>query len=137
MENNIAATLAVFSRDGYLLLIKRKFEPFKGKWAFPGGFMDPGENLYQTAVRELKEETGIEVSTENIELLDIRSDPDRDPRGHIIDVGFFTVIEKTQDIENSNETEPEWVSINRARDMEMAFDHDKLLERVLTKINQQ
>ena len=69
-----------------ILLIKRKNEPYKDCWALPGGFMEMNETLEQCAVRELKEETGIEV--ERGEFIDILDRVDRDPRGRVISAVF-------------------------------------------------
>ena len=51
--------------DDKILLIKRNTIPFKGYWALPGGRMDPGETIEQTVVREVKEETGLDVAIVN------------------------------------------------------------------------
>ena len=55
------STALVFYPDNKILLIKRNTIPFKGYWALPGGRMDPGETVEQTIVREVKEETGLDV----------------------------------------------------------------------------
>ena len=65
-----------------VLLVKRKNEPFAGKWALPGGFIDMAETLEETARRELQEETGITVK--RLEQLHTFGDPGRDPRGRKI-----------------------------------------------------
>ena len=63
-----------------VLLVERSFEPLG--WALPGGFVDLGETLEQAAMREAKEETGLDVSLKV--LLGVYSDPKRDPRGHTV-----------------------------------------------------
>ena len=67
-----------------VLLIRRKNPPCEGRWAFPGGFVEPGETLEAAARRELREETGLEPS--HLEQLRAFGDPGRDPRGWVISV---------------------------------------------------
>lgn len=76
--------------DGRLLLIKRGGHPCLGKLAFPGGFVEPDEDVYTAAVRELKEETGLDAV--NLRQLNVASTPNRDPRTRIITVPFLADI---------------------------------------------
>ncbi|MFN8640158.1 MAG: NUDIX hydrolase [Planctomycetota bacterium] len=69
-----------------VLLIRRRRAPFRGRWALPGGFVDPHEDLEDAARRELREETGIEVGS--LWQLGAYGTPGRDPRGHTISVVF-------------------------------------------------
>ena len=73
-----------------VLLIQRKHDPFAGLWALPGGFVEEGECLSDAALRELKEETGIEVR--ELEQLFTAGDPGRDPRGWTVSVVFMTLV---------------------------------------------
>ena len=65
-----------------MLLIQRGDQPFKGGWAFPGGFMNMDETTEQCAIRELEEETGLRLS--NVHQIGAYSKVDRDPRGRTI-----------------------------------------------------
>ena len=90
-----------------LLLIKRKEEPFAGKYALPGGFLRKGETIEETAARELLEETGV---TENALINSgIYSKPDRDPRGWIVSSAFLalshTVSLTTADYSDAEQAE--------------------------------
>lgn len=69
-----------------ILLITRKFDPFKGHLAFPGGFVDYNEDPQDACVRELKEECGISGS--HPVLVTVAGNPKRDPRKHIISIVY-------------------------------------------------
>ena len=78
----------VILKENDLLLIRRGREPFRGKWALPGGFIEYGETAEEAAVREAAEETGLTVELEGI--LGVYSDPNRDPRKHILTAVSYT-----------------------------------------------
>ena len=83
---SLAVDVVIKIRGG-VVLVKRKNEPYKGKWALPGGFVEYGEKVELAAAREALEETGIEVELQ--ELLGVYSDPGRDPRGHTVSVCYI------------------------------------------------
>ncbi|QIK70098.1 NUDIX hydrolase [Erysipelothrix sp. HDW6C] len=80
-----------------VLLVKRGVEPFLGEWCLPGGFMRPGETSYQTARRELCEETGYE--SDSLYLSNVYSEPNRDSRGWVISHCYFTTANESQALE--------------------------------------
>ena len=82
---SLAVDIIIFL-DNKLVLIKRGREPFKDCFALPGGFVEYGETVENAAIREAKEETGLDIT--NISLLGIYSKPDRDPRGHTVSIVF-------------------------------------------------
>lgn len=81
-------------RQLHVLLIKRKNYPFKGKWAFPGGFVDMHEDLEVAALRELEEETG--ATGVNVYQLGTWGKPERDPRMRVISTVYVACVEWNQ-----------------------------------------
>ncbi len=78
----LAVDVVVELPSGEIVLIKRKYEPFKGYWALPGGMLEIGETVEQAAIREVREETGLDVSITR--LVGVYSEPNRDPRNHVV-----------------------------------------------------
>ncbi len=114
----------VLVEDDKVLLIKRKNEPFKGRYALPGGFVEYGEVVEDAVVREFKEETGLDCVIRR--LLGVYSDPDRDPRGHTVSIVFE--LEKTGGRlkADSDAEEVEFLQLDSLP--AMAFDHDEIIE---------
>lgn len=108
-----------------VLLVKRKNEPFAGRWALPGGFIDMDETLEESARRELREETGIKVH--RLEQLQTFGDPGRDPRGRTITVVFLGRVNPTRlkPAADDDAAEVGWHSL--LRPPPLAFDHAKIL----------
>lgn len=79
----------VLIENGAVLLVRRRHPPFAGCYALPGGFVDYGEPVEAAVVRELREETGLEVAI--ADLLGVYSDPARDPRGHTVSIVYRVV----------------------------------------------
>lgn len=109
-----------------LLLVKLKGEPYKGKWALPGGFVAIDEDLHQCAERELAEETG--VSGVYLEQLYTFGDPKRDPRERVITIAYYALIPSDK-IELRAATDAEavdWFAMDELP--KLAFDHGDILE---------
>lgn len=108
-----------------VLLIRRKKEPFAGKWALPGGFVDMDETLEESARRELLEETGVRVA--RLEQLHTFGDPGRDPRGRTITVAYLAVVAPgSVDARAADDAaEAGWFSLRRPPPL--AFDHADIL----------
>ncbi len=117
------------SGDTYVLLIERDREPFAGYWAFPGGFVDEDEPVEEAALRELQEETGLEIKA--FELLGVFSKPGRDPRGWVVSIAYVTQVDKKdwKPIAADDARKAEWVKLEG--DLRMAFDHDEILDKAL------
>ncbi|MGM0612643.1 MAG: NUDIX domain-containing protein [Bacteroidota bacterium] len=115
-----------------VLLIKRKNEPFKDKWALPGGFVDMNETLEEAVVRELQEETGLK----DIPLKQYRafSDPDRDPRGRTVSVVFYAFVEGKTKVKGSDDAaEAQWHNLNQLPGL--AFDHQQIIRKAIDDLN--
>ena len=84
---SVAVDVVLVRPDGSIVLVRRAKEPFKGCWALPGGFVRYGERVEDAARREAREETGLEVAIEG--LVGVYSEPDRDPRGHVISIAVL------------------------------------------------
>lgn len=115
--------------DRPIILIERKNPPHG--WALPGGFVDVGETLEQAAVREAKEETSLDITIKG--LLGCYSDPDRDPRMHVVSAVYIAEAKGTP-VAADDATN---VSIFRLNGLEktelLAFDHKKILEDYLSE----
>ncbi len=115
-----------------VLLIKRRFAPFAGSWALPGGFIEENEPLECAARRELAEETGL--SDIFIEQLYTFGDPGRDPRGHTISVCYYGLVNLSEHkIQGASDaSEARWFSVNALP--ELAFDHDEIIRMALQRL---
>ena len=108
-----------------VLLIQRGNEPFKGQWAFPGGFMNMDETTEQCAVRELEEETGLKVC--NIQQIGAYSKVDRDPRGRTVTVAYLAIIDKPEAVKGLDDAaKAQWFPISNLP--ELAFDHEEIMK---------
>ncbi|WP_422931022.1 NUDIX domain-containing protein [Singulisphaera sp. PoT] len=118
-----------------VLLIRRDRPPFAGRWAFPGGFMEIEEPIEDAARRELREETGFDLSAP-ISFLGVFGAPGRDPRGRTISMVYaVTVPAPIAKVRGGDDaSEARWIDPKEARDL--AFDHDEILSRGLEWLQQ-
>jgi len=105
-----------------VVLIKRANPPFG--WALPGGFVDYGETCERAAVREMKEETGLDVTLTG--LLGVYSDPDRDPRQHTMSV-VYTGVPEDPDALLAGDDAAEARVFPLGGWPDLAFDHARIL----------
>ena len=129
--------------DLKVLLIKRASEPFKDKWALPGGFVDEGESPQQAAARELREEAGLSLDVSDLLEVGVFGAPGRDPRGWVVSVGMMALLPLTR---GSGEPEPpqpnagddareaRWVPLRSCEGLSLAFDHDQIIHQALMKL---
>lgn len=127
------ALFGLFKGKVELLLIHRKNEPFKGRWALPGGFVDIDEELEDAAARELAEETGLKGVP--LEQIYIASKVGRDPRGRVITMVFMGIITKGRDKLKAGDdaAQARWFDIeNLPKDL--AFDHNEVTKIAIGKL---
>ena len=115
-----------------VLLIKRGSEPCKDMWALPGGFMNIDESAEEAAIRELKEETGIDVK--EVTQVGAYSKVDRDPRERVITIAFYTVIDNpVKAVGQDDAKQAEWFTLDNLPTL--AFDHSKILSAAIGMLN--
>ena len=113
-----------------VLLIERGDDPFKGCWAFPGGFMDMEETTEQCAIRELEEETGLKVS--KVYQIGAYSKVNRDPRGRTVTVAYLALVDKPIAVIGQDDAaKAQWFPLSALP--ELAFDHDEIMRDAIKK----
>ncbi|GGH74899.1 8-oxo-dGTP diphosphatase [Filimonas zeae] len=116
-----------------VLLIKRKYDPFKDNWALPGGFVLEDESLEEAVKRELQEETGIKVNY--LEQLYSFGAPNRDPRQRIISIAYLALVKTALFVELKADTDAssvQWFNIDNLP--RLAFDHKLILEKAVQRV---
>jgi 8-oxo-dGTP diphosphatase len=109
-----------------VLLIRRGEEPWKGCWAFPGGFVDYGEDPETAVVRELSEECGVEGKVTGI--ISVRGEPERDPRGHVVTIFYAVeVAPESVPVAGDDAAHAEWVALGDIDLGEMGADHARVI----------
>ena len=113
-----------------VLLVRRGAEPYKGSWAFPGGFLQMKETAREGALRELREETGLEPAA--IGELGVFSDVDRDPRERVITIAYYALVKPSEVIGGDDADEAAWFPVDNLP--ELAFDHGKIFEAAMERL---
>ena len=108
-----------------VLLIQRGNMPFKGGWAFPGGFMNMDETTEQCAIRELEEETGLRLL--KVQQIGAYSKVDRDPRGRTVTVAYLAIVDEPIAVTGQDDAaKAEWWPLS---DLPyLAFDHYDIMQ---------
>jgi 8-oxo-dGTP diphosphatase len=108
-----------------VLLIKRGSDPYKDCWALPGGYMEIDETTEDCAIRELKEETGIDINI--LYNVGTYSKVDRDPRGRVISIAYLTILESEVETTGQDDAvDAKWFDTDKLPDL--AFDHDIIIK---------
>lgn len=118
----------------FILLIKRKFDPFANFYSLPGGFIQEKESAEDAVKRELSEETGIVV--DYLEQLYTFTDIDRDPRERIISLAYYGLVnpQKLVIVKGNEALSVEWIEINSLNEIKLAFDHKKIINYALFRL---
>jgi 8-oxo-dGTP diphosphatase len=126
----------IFGFDGerlQVLLVERGIEPYKGRWAFPGGFLKMDETAEEGALRELREETGLERAY--IQQFHTFSDPHRDPRERVITIAYYALV-KIQEVHGGDDAaSARWFPLSEIPSL--AFDHDYILRMATQRLREE
>ena len=124
-KNPVPTVDIIIEKDDKIVLIRRKNEPFKGKLAIPGGFVNEGELIEDRAIIEAKEETSLDVELK--EILGVYSIPDRDPRGHLMTTVFIAKPISGKVKGGDDAADATWFKLTDKILNELSFDHNKIL----------
>jgi 8-oxo-dGTP diphosphatase len=119
----LAADAVAIDSRRRVLLVRRKYPPFQGMHALPGGFVEVGESVEDACRRELMEETGVKAG--RLQLVGVYSDPGRDPLRHSVAVAYLTRVRSANAVAGDDAAAVEWVTSWRR--LELAFDHADIL----------
>ncbi len=132
---SVTTDCVIFGFDGtqlQVLLIERGIEPYKGKWAFPGGFLNMDESAEEGALRELQEETGLTGAY--IEQFHTFTEPNRDPRERVITIAFYALV-RIQEVKGGDDAaRAKWFALDEVP--QLAFDHDMILRTALARLRE-
>ena len=133
---SVTTDCVIFGYDGTklnVLLIERGIDPFKGRWAFPGGFIKMDETALMGAKRELLEETGLKDAY--IRQFHTFSEVDRDPRERVITIAYYALVRISEVKGGDDAARAKWFPLDQIP--LLAFDHDMILRRATAELRKQ
>ena len=133
---SVTTDCVIFGFDGTklnVLLVERGVEPYKGRWALPGGFLKMDESAETGARRELIEETGLK--TGYIRQFHTFTDPERDPRERVITIAFYALVRISEVQGGDDAAQACWFPVDNVP--ALAFDHDLILRRATDELRKQ
>jgi len=122
---------AVIIRNHDILLIKRGIEPFKNRWALPGGYIDWDESVEDSVKREVKEETGLIVG--KLRLIGVYSSPERHPK-QVIDIAYLILEAKGSVVVGDDASDSEWFAMGLLP-KQLAFDHSTIIKDAMQLVS--
>lgn len=131
----VTADCVIFGFDGVsikVLLIQRGIEPYKGQWAFPGGFLQMDETVEECAKRELEEETGLKSAS--VEQFYTFSAVNRDPRERVITVAHYALVRLSEVKGGDDAASAQWFAMNEIPSL--AFDHERILRMAVNRLKE-
>ena len=131
----VTTDCVIFGFDGHdlmVLLIERGADPYKGMWAFPGGFLRMDETLEECALRELEEETSLQPGM--VEQFHAFSSVHRDPRERVITVAFYALVKMAEVRGGDDANDARWFKV--ADVPPLAFDHDYILRVAMKRLRE-
>ena len=136
----LTADAVVFGSDSrgdlHVLLIRRRWAPYEGCWALPGGHVDPGEHTHAAALRELAEETGLRL-TRPMAPFAVYAEPGRDPRGRYVTFAYTARLSDTPALAPADDAaDARWLLVNDVLTgrYRLAFDHARIVDDALKLI---
>jgi 8-oxo-dGTP diphosphatase len=130
----VTVDVVVFYNDS-VLLIERKGEPFAGYWALPGGFLNIDEEVAHAAARELKEETGIDLSPKQLTQVGLYDKVDRNPKYRVINFAYYVELDYLQSGRvkaGDDAADAKFHTLSSALTDRLAFDHKDILLDAIT-----
>ncbi|WP_274036711.1 NUDIX hydrolase [Streptomyces sp. MMBL 11-1] len=129
-ETQYTADVVAVTPDGQVLLIERDWPPYKGRWALPGGYVDPTDaDSREAAARELEEETGLRLDPEQLQPVGRWDQPGRDPRGRFITDAYLAVVPTGTPVTAGDDARSaRWWPLDSLPEP-LAFDHAEILAK--------
>ncbi|MCY4372077.1 MAG: NUDIX domain-containing protein [bacterium] len=130
-------TFTIVGDQLQILLVRRGQDPYRGRWALPGGFVRDDEGLEAAALRELQEETGVIAQPCYLEQLGTYGKPDRDPRMRVVTVAYWAILANLPKPRGGGDAADAGlfpVVMVEADALELAFDHRKIIEEAVERV---
>jgi 8-oxo-dGTP diphosphatase len=130
---SLTVDAVIICENDSIILIKRKKDPYGGSWALPGGFVEYGETVESAVIREVKEETGLDI--ELCEIVGVYSDPERDPRGHTVTICYLAKKTGGKLKADTDASDVQCILKSEILKLKLAFDHETILKDAFNLMN--